>query len=54
MKIAGLGWGTLVGDPRSLPIPRPWFEVGPLLPRQLARQSDSPGTLQNTTTANGG
>ena len=52
MKIACLGWGSLIWQPKNLLIRREWFSDGPFLPIEFARQSqDGRLTLVITETA---
>lgn len=37
--IGCLGWGSLIWDPRNLPVKDEWLNDGPLLPIEFARES---------------
>lgn len=39
MKIACIGWGSLIWKPEGLPIIDKWFEDGPIIPIEFTRHS---------------
>lgn len=41
MRIAVLGWGSLIWDPRELHVASGWQEGGPVLPIEFSRISDN-------------
>lgn len=40
MKIACIGWGSLIWNPEDLKICNKWFQDGPILPIEFTRQSE--------------
>lgn len=45
MRIAIIGWGYLIWDPRALDLASEWHPDGPLLPLEFARFADPPRLL---------
>jgi hypothetical protein len=41
MSIAMLAWGSLIWNPRDLPISGEWRQAGPVLPIEFSRISDN-------------
>ncbi len=41
MKIACIGWGSLVWQPKDLIIQNEWHSDGPMLPVEFIRQSEN-------------
>ena len=39
MKIACIGWGSLIWDSQDLPLKSTWYSDGPLLPIEFSRES---------------
>lgn len=40
MRVVCLGWGSLIWDPRDLPLGSEWFRDGPSLPIEFSRVGD--------------